>query len=39
MESERSQHVLAGRSVGVIVKNIIESDLGIKKIWGNIIEI
>ena len=39
MESDRSQHILAGRSVGVIVKNIIESDLGIKKIWGDIVEL
>lgn len=39
MESDRSQHILAGRSVGVIVKNIIESDMGIKKVWGDIVEV
>lgn len=39
MSSDRKQHVLAGRSVGVIVKNIVESDLGIKAIWGDIVEV
>lgn len=39
MQSNRKQHVLAGRSVGIIVKNIIESDLGVKAIWGDIIEV
>ncbi|WP_300891671.1 terminase [uncultured Clostridium sp.] len=39
MHSNRKQHVLAGRSVGIIVKNIIESDLGIKEVWGDIVEV
>lgn len=38
MQSNRSQHILAGRNVGVVVKNIIESDMGILKIWGDIVE-
>ena len=38
LESDRSQHILAGRNVGVVAKNIIESDMGILKIWGSVVE-
>lgn len=38
MQSSRNQHILAGRNVGVIAKNIIESDMGILKVWGSVVD-